>query len=165
MPSVLVSTEAGVMTLTLNRPEKLNAFVGEMHGLLHEAMTQAEADASVRVVLLTGAGRAFCSGQDLAERDMNDPNLDLGGGLDVAVGEEAQYLYRGRSGAFGRIGVEQPLLRSRTDCHQHQYARDHKSGSDPDFGTRPRHAARLDRPRNAREGPATSYEPGRGCAL
>ena len=82
MPSVLVSTEAGVMTLTLNRPEKLNAFVGEMHGLLREAMTQAEADASIRAVLLTGAGRAFCSGQDLAERDMNDPNLDLGGGLD-----------------------------------------------------------------------------------
>jgi 2-(1,2-epoxy-1,2-dihydrophenyl)acetyl-CoA isomerase len=82
MPPVLVSTEAGVMTLTLNRPDKLNAFVGAMHGLLREAMTQAEADASIRAVLLTGAGRGFCAGQDLSERDMNDPNLDLGGGLD-----------------------------------------------------------------------------------
>jgi 2-(1,2-epoxy-1,2-dihydrophenyl)acetyl-CoA isomerase len=71
------------MTVTLNRPDKLNAFVAEMHGLLREAMTRAETDASIRVVLLTGAGRGFCAGQDLAERDMNDPNLDLGGGLDA----------------------------------------------------------------------------------
>jgi len=71
------------MTLTLNRPDKLNAFVAEMHGLLREAMTRAENDASVRALLLTGAGRGFCAGQDLAERDMNDPNLDLGGGLEA----------------------------------------------------------------------------------
>jgi len=83
MPSVLVSIEAGVMTITLNRPEKLNAFVGEMHGLLREAIAKAEADAAIRAVLLTGAGRGFCAGQDLSERDMNDPDLDLGGGLDA----------------------------------------------------------------------------------
>jgi 2-(1,2-epoxy-1,2-dihydrophenyl)acetyl-CoA isomerase len=83
MPPVLVSIAGGVMTITLNRPEKLNAFVAEMHGLLREAMTQAERDASIRALLVTGAGRAFCAGQDLAERDMNDPNLDLGGGLDA----------------------------------------------------------------------------------
>ncbi len=82
MPTVLVSTQAGVMTITLNRPDKLNAFVTDMHGHLREAMSQAESDASIRAVLLTGAGRGFCAGQDLAERDMNDPNLDLGGGLD-----------------------------------------------------------------------------------
>ena len=83
MPPVLVSTEAGVMTVTLNRPDKLNAFVAEMHGLLREAMTRAETDASIRAVLLTGAGRAFSAGQDLGERDMSNPNLDLGGGLDA----------------------------------------------------------------------------------
>lgn len=82
MPTVLVSTQAGVMTITLNRPDKLNAFVSDMHGLLREAMSQAESDAAIRAVLLTGAGRGFCAGQDLSERDMNDPNLDLGGGLD-----------------------------------------------------------------------------------
>jgi 2-(1,2-epoxy-1,2-dihydrophenyl)acetyl-CoA isomerase len=71
------------MTVTLNRPDKLNAFVAGMHGLLREAISQAEADASIRAVLLTGAGRGFCAGQDLSERDMNDPNLDLGGGLDA----------------------------------------------------------------------------------
>jgi len=83
MPAVLVSTGGGVLTITLNRPDKLNAFVAEMHGLLREAMTQAEGDASIRALLLTGAGRGFCAGQDLSERDMNDPNLDLGGGLDA----------------------------------------------------------------------------------
>ena len=83
MPAVLVSTADGVMTVTLNRPDKLNAFVGAMHGLLREAMTQAEGDDAVRALLLTGAGRGFCAGQDLAERDMDDPNLDLGGGLDA----------------------------------------------------------------------------------
>ena len=71
------------MTVTLNRPDKLNAFVAGMHGLLREAIAQAEADASIRALLLTGAGRGFCAGQDLSERDMNDPNLDLGGGLDA----------------------------------------------------------------------------------
>jgi 2-(1,2-epoxy-1,2-dihydrophenyl)acetyl-CoA isomerase len=83
MPAVLVSTGGGVMTITLNRPDKLNAFVAEMHGLLREAMTRAEEDASIRAVLVTGAGRGFCAGQDLSERDMNDPNLDLGGGLEA----------------------------------------------------------------------------------
>ncbi|MDA1117065.1 MAG: 2-(1,2-epoxy-1,2-dihydrophenyl)acetyl-CoA isomerase PaaG [Proteobacteria bacterium] len=83
MPSVLVSTEAGVMTLTLNRPDKLNAFVGEMHGLLREAMAVAESDAAIRALLLTGAGRGFCAGQDLSERNLNDPRLDLGAGLDA----------------------------------------------------------------------------------
>lgn len=72
------------MTITLNRPEKLNAFVRDMHGLLREAMAQAEGDAAIRALLLTGAGRGFCAGQDLAERDMNDPNLDLGGGLEAS---------------------------------------------------------------------------------
>jgi 2-(1,2-epoxy-1,2-dihydrophenyl)acetyl-CoA isomerase len=84
MQPVLVSTADGVMTITLNRPEKLNAFVREMHGLLREALTQAEGDETVRALLLTGAGRGFCAGQDLSERDMNDPNLDLGGGLDAS---------------------------------------------------------------------------------
>lgn len=81
MRPVLVSTEAGVMTITLNRPDKLNAFVGEMHGLLREAMSIAESDHAVRALLLTGAGRGFCAGQDLSERDMDDPGLDLGAGL------------------------------------------------------------------------------------
>ena len=70
MASVLVSVEAGVQTLTLNRPEKLNAFTPEMHKELRRALEQALDDHAIGAVLLTGAGRGFCSGQDLAERNV-----------------------------------------------------------------------------------------------
>lgn len=71
MPSVLVSLEAGVLTLTLNRPEKLNAFNPEMHQALREGLARAADEAEVRAVVLTGAGRGFCTGQDLSERDVS----------------------------------------------------------------------------------------------
>src|SRR3989441_653612 len=71
MSSILVSQEAGVLTITLNRPEKLNAFNPEMHSLLRQAIERAADDADIRAVLLTGAGRGFCAGQDLAERDVS----------------------------------------------------------------------------------------------
>jgi 2-(1,2-epoxy-1,2-dihydrophenyl)acetyl-CoA isomerase len=70
MASVLISLEAGVQTITLNRPEKLNAFIPEMHKELRRALDQALDDRAIRAVLLTGAGRAFSSGQDLAERNV-----------------------------------------------------------------------------------------------
>jgi 2-(1,2-epoxy-1,2-dihydrophenyl)acetyl-CoA isomerase len=70
MASVLVSVEAGVQTLTLNRPEKLNAFNPEMHQELRRALEQALDERSIGCVLLTGAGRGFCSGQDLSERSV-----------------------------------------------------------------------------------------------
>jgi len=69
MPFILVSLESGVLELTLNRPEKLNAFNPQMHGELRAALERALDDAEVRAVLLTGAGRGFCAGQDLSERD------------------------------------------------------------------------------------------------
>ena len=69
MSCVNVSVEDGVLTATLNRPEKLNAFNPEMHAGLRAALEQALDDAAVRAVLLTGAGRAFCAGQDLSERN------------------------------------------------------------------------------------------------
>jgi 2-(1,2-epoxy-1,2-dihydrophenyl)acetyl-CoA isomerase len=71
MASVLVSFDSGVLSVTLNRPEKLNAFNPDMHKLLREAVERAVVDAQVRAVLLTGAGRAFCAGQDLSERDVS----------------------------------------------------------------------------------------------
>jgi len=70
MASVLTSAEAGVQTITLNRPEKLNAFIPEMHKELRRALEQALDDSAIRAVLLTGAGRGFCAGQDLAERNV-----------------------------------------------------------------------------------------------
>src|SRR5258706_10993623 len=83
MEPVLVSLEAGVLGITLNRPEKLNAFNLELHKGLAEAMTRAETDGAVRCLLVTGAGRGFCAGADLTTRDMTSAApLDLGALLD-----------------------------------------------------------------------------------
>ena len=70
MASVLISVDAGVQTITLNRPDRLNAFIPEMHKELRRALEQAMDEREIRAVLLTGAGRGFCSGQDLAERNV-----------------------------------------------------------------------------------------------
>ncbi|MFZ1364456.1 2-(1,2-epoxy-1,2-dihydrophenyl)acetyl-CoA isomerase PaaG [Brachymonas denitrificans] len=69
--NILYSVQDGVARLTLNRPDKLNSFTGAMHAEIRHALDQLEQDASVRVLLLTGAGRGFCAGQDLADPDMN----------------------------------------------------------------------------------------------
>jgi enoyl-CoA hydratase len=70
MPSVLISVEAGLQTITLNRPETLNAFVPEMHKELRAALEQALDERAIRALLLTGAGRGFCSGLDLEDHGM-----------------------------------------------------------------------------------------------
>jgi len=62
---LLVKTEAGVRTLTLNRPDRLNAIDMESLEALIGALEAAQADADVRVVVLAGAGRAFCAGADV----------------------------------------------------------------------------------------------------
>ena len=64
--TVLVELDAGVATLTLNRPDAMNAFDHTMDREFHEAMWQLEADEAVRVIVVTGAGRAFCAGIDMA---------------------------------------------------------------------------------------------------
>ena len=63
--TILVHEAAGVATITMNRPEVMNALNGQMRRELTEALTRAQE--SARVIVLTGAGRAFCSGQDLAD--------------------------------------------------------------------------------------------------
>ncbi|MFU2489638.1 2-(1,2-epoxy-1,2-dihydrophenyl)acetyl-CoA isomerase PaaG [Thauera sp. WH-1] len=68
--NIQFAVEAGIARLTLNRPDKLNSFTGEMHGELRDALDRIQADKAVRVLVLTGAGRAFCAGQDLADPDM-----------------------------------------------------------------------------------------------
>ncbi|MBL8880026.1 MAG: enoyl-CoA hydratase/isomerase family protein [Phycisphaerales bacterium] len=67
LATIQTSVESGVLTITLNRPDSLNAFNEQMAVELAGALRVAERDDGVRCVLLTGAGRAFCSGQDLAE--------------------------------------------------------------------------------------------------
>jgi 2-(1,2-epoxy-1,2-dihydrophenyl)acetyl-CoA isomerase len=79
--SILSALDAGVLTLTLNRPEALNALNREMTGALRDGMEAAARDSGVGVVIITGAGRAFCAGADLkdvvarreaGERDLGD---------------------------------------------------------------------------------------------
>ena len=64
---VLVETRDAVRTLTLNRPAALNSFTTALHVELSVALDAAAADAGVRCVVLTGAGRGFCAGQDLSD--------------------------------------------------------------------------------------------------
>lgn len=71
---ILSAVEQGVMTITLNRPDRLNSFNDLMHHQLAECLKQAERDDGVRCLLITGAGRGFCAGQDL-----NDRNVDPSG--------------------------------------------------------------------------------------
>ena len=76
MSSILSSTQGGVRLLTLNRPDKFNSFNREMALLLQKELDAAAADKSVRAVLLTGEGKAFCAGQDLSEAiDVNGPGI------------------------------------------------------------------------------------------
>jgi len=63
---VQISTAECIQTITLNRPDRLNAFIGHMRRDLAEALEHAGSDRSVRVVVITGAGRAFCAGGDIA---------------------------------------------------------------------------------------------------
>jgi 2-(1,2-epoxy-1,2-dihydrophenyl)acetyl-CoA isomerase len=64
--NILVSSEAGITTITLNRPEKLNAFAGHMRRDLADALEHAASDRSERAVIITGAGRGFCAGADVS---------------------------------------------------------------------------------------------------
>lgn len=74
--SVLVELADGYRVITLNRPGKLNSFTGAMHRALRAALDEAEADKSCKAVLITGAGRGFCAGQDLADPEIQPPPGD-----------------------------------------------------------------------------------------
>jgi 2-(1,2-epoxy-1,2-dihydrophenyl)acetyl-CoA isomerase len=92
MASILVSRDAGVLSLTLNRPDKLNALNPEMHAVLRGALEQALDDASIRAVLLTGTGRGFCAGQDLSERNVSPEAAPID--LSVSLGSNYNPLVR-----------------------------------------------------------------------
>jgi 2-(1,2-epoxy-1,2-dihydrophenyl)acetyl-CoA isomerase len=67
-------TSDGVLTLTLNRPDCLNAFNDDLSYEMQDALKQAEKDTKVRAIILTGAGRGFCAGQDLQSRSIGAQN-------------------------------------------------------------------------------------------
>ncbi len=68
--TITFTVDTGIARLTLNRPDKLNSFTGEMHDELRVVLDMVQNDAAVRVLVLSGAGRAFCAGQDLADPEM-----------------------------------------------------------------------------------------------
>lgn len=78
-----------IATVTLNRPDKLNAWTGQMEAEVREAMLAADADDKVRVIVLTGAGRGFCAGADMGTLD------------GVATGDSATAIDRIRDGFAG----------------------------------------------------------------
>jgi enoyl-CoA hydratase/carnithine racemase len=86
-----------VVVVTLDRPERLNAWTGRMHAEYRAALAHAEADASVRVVVVTGAGRGFCAGADTqaleghAERGGYDPGVDPGALATPGYGVRDEY--------------------------------------------------------------------------
>lgn len=79
---ILAATTGAVRTLTLNRPQALNSFTPEMHARLRRELDAAADDNTVRCVVLTGAGRGFCAGQDLASV------------ADADIGEVVETLYK-----------------------------------------------------------------------
>jgi len=86
--SILFEARDGVARITLNRPDRLNSFTAAMHGALREALERVKGDPATRVVLLTGAGRGFCAGQDLADRAVAP------GAAPVDLGESIERNYR-----------------------------------------------------------------------
>ncbi len=76
--TVLVEDDGAVRTITLNRPHRLNAITEELMDDLNGALAAAQADAGVAAIVLTGAGRAFCAGDDLVEQQEQDTSdLDV----------------------------------------------------------------------------------------
>lgn len=77
--SILYSVDGGVACLTLNRPDSLNSFTAAMHGEVAEVLGEAAEDPAIRAVVITGAGRGFCAGQDLNDRNVAPgERVDLG---------------------------------------------------------------------------------------
>ena len=77
-PSIVFEVADGYAAITLNRPDRLNSFNTDMHERLREAIAEVKHREDVRALLLTGAGRGFCAGQDLSERAGGAAPVDLG---------------------------------------------------------------------------------------
>jgi 2-(1,2-epoxy-1,2-dihydrophenyl)acetyl-CoA isomerase len=100
--AIRMAVVEGVATITLARPDKLNAFTAVMHAELREALTAAEADETVRCVVLTGEGRAFSAGQDLSEERIRgaDGAVDFGARLERDYNPLVERLY-----AFPKVTI------------------------------------------------------------
>jgi 2-(1,2-epoxy-1,2-dihydrophenyl)acetyl-CoA isomerase len=81
---ILFAIDAGIARLTLSRPDRLNSFNDAMHAEVRDALARVRVDASARVLVLTGAGRGFCAGQDLSDRAVaaGAAPVDLGASIE-----------------------------------------------------------------------------------
>jgi 2-(1,2-epoxy-1,2-dihydrophenyl)acetyl-CoA isomerase len=100
--AIRTALSKGVMTITLSRPERLNAFTSVMHAELREALSTAESDEAVRCVVLTGEGRAFSAGQDLTEDRLPGPDgkTDFGARLERDYNPLVERIY-----AFPKVTI------------------------------------------------------------
>jgi len=118
---ILYDVEDGILTITLNRPDKLNAFTNVMLDEIIDAMDRADADDDVRAVIFTGAGRGFCAGADLSrgaatfdmkERDDEieiDQWRDGGGRVSLRLFESKKPLIAAVNGPAAGVGVTMQL--------------------------------------------------------
>src|ERR1700733_15522274 len=118
---VLYSVADGVATITLNRPERLNALNGAMYDGLIEAFDQTDRDDKVRAVVVTGAGRAFCAGADLsggartfdydqeAAATAAEPHRDRGGMLVLRIFRSLKPVIAAINGPAVGVGVTMTL--------------------------------------------------------
>jgi 2-(1,2-epoxy-1,2-dihydrophenyl)acetyl-CoA isomerase len=100
--TIVLELVDGIARLTLNRPDRLNSFTVEMHGEVADALERVATDDAVRVLVLTGAGRGFCAGQDLSDRAVAP------GGEAVDLGESVERFY---APLIRRIaGLDKPVI-------------------------------------------------------
>ena len=120
--TILYDVEDNILTITLNRPEKLNAFNNRMRDEVIDALDHADADDEVRVIIFTGAGRAYCAGADLSgggetfDRDVNadggivnDVHRDGGGLVSLRIYECLKPTIAAVNGAAVGVGVTSML--------------------------------------------------------
>jgi enoyl-CoA hydratase/carnithine racemase len=119
-PVLFELRDSGVAVVTLNRPERMNAWGGGLAGAFYRCMDRAEADPEVRVIVVTGNGRAFCAGADMGDLDAIGGASESAGDTDVTqlVGERHPYFVTGVNkpiiaainGACAGIGLTQALM-------------------------------------------------------
>jgi enoyl-CoA hydratase/carnithine racemase len=117
-PQILTALDDRVLTITLNRPERLNAWTGQMGGELMEAFDRSDADDEVRAVIVTGAGRGFCAGADLGsggdtfdynKRAPEGPQRDNGGQFTLRVFQSKKPVIAAINGPAVGVGATMTL--------------------------------------------------------